>query len=108
VPIDLNQLESIADDLGKDLLRIIKPYLPALGRASREIFDGFIKHMGDANWAEVSKLMYSRMTIPERRKLEEEVYKDAYTAALARFTRKKLTKDIMLRVALSLLTKVLI
>jgi hypothetical protein len=106
MPLDWTKLEEVGDGVGEDLLRIVKPYLPALAREGPDVFEGFIKHMSDSNFVEIEKLMYSKLTSEERRELEDQVYKDAHAAAEARFRRIKLTKEIAFRAALAIVLRV--
>ena len=92
---------------GKELLSILKPYLPALAREGQDVYDGFLKHLNDNNWEAVDKLMYAKMTIPERRQLEDQVYQDARTAAQAKYDRVQTLKDIGFKVALRVLMLVI-
>lgn len=89
------------------VLDVVKPYLPALARASTEVYEGFIKHLGDKNWTSIDQLMYERMTLEERRELEKEVVAGVRDAAQAQFDRKELTKEILTKIAIRLLTGLL-
>lgn len=106
MPLDWTKLSEVGDSVGEDMLRIVKPYLPALAREGPEVFEGFIKHMSDSNFDEIDKLMYSKLTVEERRVLEDQVYQDAHAAAEARFSRIKLTKEIAFRAVLAIVLRV--
>ncbi len=95
------------DDAGKEMLGILKPYLPALAREGPDLFDGFIKHFKDQDWAKIDALMYAKMTLEERRELEEQVYQDARAAAEAKYRRTEMLKDIAFKVALRAILLVL-
>lgn len=107
MPIDWNKIGEIADEVGKDALSIIKPFLPALKREGEELFEGFVKHLLNKEYDKIDQLMYEKMTVEERRELEDDVIKAARDAAKARFRRKELTKEILtkalIRVALALI-----
>lgn len=104
--LDWKQLQEIGEGVGKDFLEVIKPYLPALARGTPEIFEGFIKHLNDGDFAKIDEMLYSRMTLEERGKLEAAVYLDAYKAARARFERKELYKEIAQKLLLRIVIKV--
>jgi len=95
------------DDAGKEMLGILKPYLPALAREGPDLFEGFIKHFKDQDWAQIDAMMYEKMTIEERRELEDQVYKDARAAAEAKYRRTELLKNIAFKVALRAILLVL-
>ena len=103
--IDWTKLSALADETTQDLLSIVKPYLPALAREGPDIFEGFIKHLGDGDWAKIDELMYRRMTPQERRSLEDQLVKDCREAAIARFNRKELTKQIAFRAVMTILLR---
>lgn len=105
--IDWAQISTIADETGRDVLRIVKPYLPALAREGKEVFEGFVRHLWDQDWAQIDALMYAKMTLEERRELEADVYKDAHAAVLAKFTRKELARELLFKAVMSLIIKVL-
>ena len=100
--IDWNKIGAVADEVGQDILSIIKPFLPALKREGEEVFEGFIKHLLKKNFVEIDQLMYEKMTRKERRELEDQVYKDARAAAEARFRRIRLGKEILLKAVIRL------
>lgn len=104
--LDWGKLEQIGETGGKEFLDIIKPYLPALARQGPEVFEGFVKHMMDKDWAAVDALMYERMTIEERRDLEDQAISGARAAAQAKFDRIQLAKDIGFKIALRILMTV--
>jgi len=95
------------DDAGKEMLGILKPYLPALAREGPDLFEGFIKHFKDQDWAQIDALMYKKMTLEERRELENQVYQDARDAAAAKYRRTELLKNIAFKVALRAILLVL-
>lgn len=95
------------DDAGKEMLSILKPYLPALAREGPDLFEGFIKHFKDQDWAKIDALMYEKMTLEERRELEEQVYQDARDAAEAKYRRSEILKNIAFKVALRAILLVL-
>jgi len=105
--LDWNKIGDVADEVGEDILAIIKPFLPALKREGEELFEGFIKHLLDKDYDKIDRMMYEKMTIEERRELEDAVLRDARDAVRARFRRKELTKQILtkalIRIALALL-----
>jgi hypothetical protein len=103
--IQWDELLDAAEDTGKDVLSVLKPYLPALAREGPDIYEGFIKHLKDGNFKEIDLLLYEKMTAEERLELEAEVYKDAYAAAEAKFRQKELMKDILLKVVVRLALK---
>jgi len=103
--IDWQQIWDVADETGRDVLSVIKPYLPALARQGPEIWEGFIRHLNDNNFEEIDKMMYARMTLEERARLEAEVYSDAWAATKARFERKELYKEVAQRLLLRVLLK---
>lgn len=98
--IDWEIVKSSADAAATDFLDIIKPYLPALAREGPDVFEGFLKHINNKDWAQVDTLMYEKMTTQERRDLESEVVQGVRAAAIARFRRKKLVKEIATRALL--------
>ena len=103
--IDWSAVDELVGEVGNDALRIIKPYLPALARSGKDVFDGFVAHVLDADWPAVNVLMYKKMTKEERRKLDEQIYDDAYRVALHKFKRKELFKEVLMKVLLSLVVK---
>lgn len=107
MPINWGQLENMASAEAKDLWTVLKPYMPALSRSGQDVVDGFVKHLRDKDWAKIDELMYMRMTPEERRELEDQVVADARAAAQARFDRIQLEKDILFKLALNLILKVL-
>lgn len=100
---DWNQILEVAGEGGKELLDLLKPYIPALKREGEEVFEGFLKHLFDADWASIDRQMYTYMSAEERDQLDQQVYKDALQAARARFQRKELVREVLFRVCLRLL-----
>lgn len=102
MPIDWSFIDKL-DDAGKEMISVIKPYLPALAREGPDVFEGFIKHFTDQDWAKIDQLMYAKMTVEERRELEDDVYKGALAAAKAKYRRQALFKEIAFKVGLRLI-----
>jgi hypothetical protein len=105
--IDWTAIGSLAGEMGDDALKTIKPYLPALGREGKDVYEGFLKHLLDNDWPAINQLMYEKMTTDERRELEDQVYKAAVEATQANFRRKELMKEIAMKLLLSTLVKIL-
>jgi len=105
--IDWDELAKMAGELGKDALTTLKPYLPALAREGPDVYEGFIRHVMDDDWPAVNELMYEKMTTDERRELENQAYQNALLAARASFRRKELMKEMLLKLALSALVKLI-
>jgi len=103
--IDWKQIWDWADDTGKDVLKIIKPYLPALAKQGPEIWEGFIKHLNDKDFTKIDQMMYQKMSPDERAELEAQVYEGGYQAAMARFKRKELYKEVAQKILLRILLK---
>jgi len=99
MPIDWKQF----DEVGSDLLDLIKPYLPALAREGPDVFDGFIKNLISKDWGAIDKDMYARMTADERLELDKQVINDAYKAAQARYRQIQLRKEILMKVVIRLM-----
>lgn len=104
--LDWQELGRIAGDEGKELLDVIKPFLPALAREGPDVYEGFIKHLGDGEFDQIDQLMFEKMTPSERRELINDVYKGARDAAMAKYRRKELTKDIMVKLAIRIALRV--
>ena len=101
--IDWDVLIDGAEDYGKNILEVVKPFVPALAREGPDVYEGFLKHLYDQDFESIDKLMYTKMTPEERRKLEDEVLKGAVDAARARFRQRQLAKDILFKVLLRVL-----
>jgi hypothetical protein len=101
--INWEELLAGADDYGKNILEVVKPFAPALAREGPDIYEGFIRHLYDQDFEAIDALMYAKMTPEERRKLEDEVLKGAMDAARAKFRQRKLVKEIMFKVLLRVL-----
>jgi hypothetical protein len=101
--INWDDLLGGAEDYGKNVLEVVKPFAPALAREGPDIYEGFLKHLYDQDFEAIDKLMYAKMTPEERRKLEDEVLKDAVDAARAKFRQRQLAKDILFKVLLRVL-----
>lgn len=106
--IDLAAMNPAILEEGQDLLRILGPYLPALQRASEEVYEGFIKHFNNKEWEEIDRLLYEQMTTDERAALLDAVNQDVRDAALARFNRNEMTKELAWKILTNLLLKVLL
>lgn len=104
--IDWEELQEIGGRAGKDFLEVVKPYLPMLARSGPDLFEGFVKHLNDGEFAKIDAMMYEGMTPKEREELERAVYSDAYQAALKKFERKELFKEIAQKVLLRLIIRV--
>ena len=104
--INWEQIVDAADETGKDILSVIKPYLPALAREGPDVWEGFIKHLNDDDFTKIDEMMYGKMTQPERRELELEVLKDAYQASKARFRRKGIYKEVAQKLLIRILLRV--
>lgn len=104
--IDWKQLSELGEGIGKDFLEVVKPYLPVLARSGHEVFDGFVRHLNDKDFTAIDRELYALMTLEERRKLEEDVLSDAYAAALAKFERKELLKEIAQKMLIRIAIKV--
>jgi len=100
---DWDQVLEVAEDSGKELLDLLKPYIPALKREGKEVYEGFLKHLFDADWEAIDRQMYEHMTPEEREVLDSQVYKDAIQATRAKFRQKELVREVMFRVSLRLL-----
>jgi len=100
--VDWNAVSSQLDSAGKDVLDVIKPYLPALAREGPDIYEGFVKHAMERDWAAMDALMYDKMTTEERQELEKDVLSGMRDACLARVRRMELYKDIAFKVVLRL------
>ena len=100
--IDWDRLSQAGGEIGSEILDIIKPFLPALKREGPDIFDGFVKHLLNKEYDQIDRLMYERMTVAERRELEDEVLVGARSAAEAKFRQRELTKEILMKVAIRL------
>ena len=98
--IDWDEIFDKADDFGKELIDVIKPFGPALAREGPDIYEGFIKHLFNKDFTKIDELMYSRMTAEERKKLDLQVTEGVLDAARAKFRRRKLAKDVMFKVLL--------
>jgi hypothetical protein len=103
--LDWSDLLQMAGVEGKELLELLKPYLPALAREGPDVYDGFISHLRDGDFELIDQMLYEKMSLEERRALEEQVYKDAYEATAAKFRRKELAKEILFRVTVNLALK---
>lgn len=103
--IQWDEVLDAAEENGKDVLSVLKPYLPALAREGKDVYEGFIKHLKDGDFKEIDKLLYQKMTPAERKELEEDVYKDAFAAAEAKYRQKELMKDILLKIVVRLALK---
>lgn len=101
--IDWNTLVANAHSTGDEFIPIVRPYLPALGRAGIGVFNGFMCHLLDKDWAAIDSLMYEHMTLTERRDLEDETLQRLRQAAIDRAERIELTKDICFKLALRIL-----
>lgn len=105
--LDINILNSLEGSIAGDTLHILLPYLPALAREGEEVYEGFVAHFLNKDWAAIDELMYEKMTPAERAALENQVYQDAREAAQARYDNIKLTKEIILKASLAILTKLI-
>lgn len=103
--IDWDKLLAGADDFGKEILDVVKPFAPALAREGPEVYEGFIKRLFDKDFESIDAYMYSRLTLDERRKLEKDVLDGAITAARAKFRQRELVKDVMFKVLLRVLIR---
>lgn len=92
----------------QDILRIIGPYLPALRRVSDEVYEGFLKYFQNKEWEEIDALLYEKMTDEERKDLLDSVYQGAREAAIARFERIKLEKELAWKILTSILIKIVL
>ena len=104
--INWDELLNLAEDEGKELLGILKPYLPALVREGPDVYEGFIAHLRDGDFESIDRLLYQRMSAGERAALEDQVYKDAYDATAAKYRRKELAKEVLFRVAVNLALRI--
>lgn len=98
--IDWDDIFDKADDFGKELIDVIKPFGPALAREGNDVYEGFIKHLFDKDFEKIDQFMYSRMTPDERKKLDLQVTAGVCDAARAKFKRRKLAKDVLFKVLL--------
>lgn len=104
--INWTDVEASAKDIGGDLLAILKPYLPALVREGPDVYVGFIQHLSDGNWEQIDQLMYAKMTLEERHKLEDQVYQGLLAAAKAKYRQKELIKEVGFKIFMNLLLRV--
>lgn len=104
--LDWKQLSELGEGIGKDFLEVVKPYLPVLARSGHEVFEGFVRHLNDKDFTSIDRELYALMTQEERRKLEEDVLSDAYKAALSKFERKELFKEIAQKMLIRIAIKV--
>lgn len=100
---DWDQVVSVMDHSGHELLDVLKPYIPALKREGEEVFEGFMKHLFDADWTSIDRQMYAYMSAEEREQLDKQVYSGALQATRAKFQRKELVREVLFRVSLRLL-----
>lgn len=106
MPLDWTAIGDAVGPDGADLIGLLKPYLPALARSGQGVFDGFIQHTMDKNWAEIDKLMYEKMTVEEREELDKDVLSGARQACIDKVERIQLAKDIGFKIALRLVMMV--
>lgn len=104
--MDWRSLYAEADDLGKDLMSVVKPYLPVLAREGPEFFEGFIKNLRKGDFEKIDQSMYAKMSSEERVILETEVLQGAFEATRAKFRRKELIKEIGLKIMIRVLMRV--
>ncbi len=100
--ININDFENLVSPYGKAAWTVLMPFIPALVRSGPEVYEGFIAHLNDADWESIDKLMYARMTVEERRQLEDQVYQDAYDAVLAHHDQVELIKNLALQMFIKL------
>jgi hypothetical protein len=103
--IDLDQLMDVFEDSGQEVLSLLKPYLPALGRVGQDVYEGFLKHLFNADWVQIDRLMYEHMNESERAALDDEIYGDGYYATASKYRRKELLKEVLAKVAIRLAIK---
>lgn len=106
--ITLDELSGAAEGVGADLVAVIKPFIPALSREGQDVYEGFIKHLLDKDFDALDALMYSKMTPEERGQLLDSIAADARQAARAKFSRHQLTNDILFKITLALLVKLVV
>ena len=104
--LNWKELSDLGEGLGKDFLEVVKPYLPVLARSGHEVFEGFIVNLTNKNFVAIDRELYALMSPEERLKLEQAVYSDAYKAALAKFERIELVKEIALKLVIRIAIKV--
>lgn len=106
--VTIDELSLAAEGIGSDLIAVIKPYLPALAREGPDVYDGFIKSLLNKDFVAIDALMYDKMTLEERSALLDEVYADGLAAARAQFSRHQLTNDILFKVTLAILARLVV
>lgn len=102
--VDLTSLNSITGAIGMDLITALQPYMSTLAREGQVVYDEFIQHFLNKDWARVDALMYARMTQDERDKLSAQVTANVRQAALDSIERATLTQEILLKVLIALCT----
>jgi len=103
--IDFDALMDLLEENGKEVLNVLKPYLPALARVGTDVYEGFIKHLMNADWVQIDRLMYQHMNDSERAALDDEIYRDAYYATLSKYKNKELLKELLVKIAVRLAVK---
>lgn len=105
---DWGQILDTVGSEGQELLELLKPYIPALKREGKEVFEGFLKHLFDADWDSIDRQMYTYMLVEEREQLDRQVYLEALQAARSKFRRKELVREVLFRICLRVLMTVVL
>lgn len=104
--LDWTQVSSLVSGTSQQMISILMPFLPALARVPKDIYDGFLSHLGNADWDGITTLMYEHMTVPEREALEDAVYVQLKAATLAQYQDIQLLKSVLSNLAVDLLKTV--
>lgn len=105
ISLDWSVIGGALDQTSQDMVGILKPFLPALARVPLDVYQGFLSHLGNADWDSITTLMYVHMNVQEREQLESQVYQGLKAATLAQYQDRELIKQILVKVAIDLAIK---
>jgi hypothetical protein len=101
--LDWAQVGTLVGSTSQQMIGILMPFLPALARVPVDVYNAFLSHLGNAEWDNITTLMYEHMTVPEREALEDAVYVQLRAATLAQYQDIQLLKSVLTNLAIDLL-----
>lgn len=90
------------------LLQTIQPFIPLILREGQNSYNDFISYAVEGKWTDLDIAMWEKMTEDERDLLSNQILRDARIAVDNQFQRNTLAKKMAFKVALSLLSTILL
>ena len=105
--INLSTITSMLPTEGQALATILLPYIPVLMRESEDFFSQFVAAFNKQDYETITQLTYSKMTLTERKVLEDATYTALRNDAIQRYKDIQSDKQLAMSASLSIIIALL-